>query len=106
VHRILPVVLLAVPGHGTGQAGRGAGPCRRAQRDQQARRITNSGAFYAFIAADLGKTAGVAAAGVAAALVALLSYTLLQVGLYGALGPEPPRDRDSDSARLPCGGGR
>jgi amino acid transporter len=47
-----------------------------------ARRISNSGAFYAFIAAGLGRTAGVAAA-----LVALLSYTLLQVGLYGALGP-------------------
>jgi amino acid transporter len=47
-----------------------------------ARRISNSGAFYAFVAAGLGKTAGVAAA-----LVALLSYNLLQVGLYGALGP-------------------
>jgi amino acid transporter len=47
-----------------------------------ARRISNSGAFYAFVAAGLGKVTGVAAA-----LVALLSYNLLQVGLYGALGP-------------------
>ena len=47
-----------------------------------ARNITNSGAFYAFISQGLGKVTGVAAA-----LVALLSYNLLQVGLYGALGP-------------------
>jgi amino acid transporter len=47
-----------------------------------ARNITNSGAFYAFISRGLGKVTGVAAA-----LVALLAYNLLQVGLYGALGP-------------------
>jgi amino acid transporter len=47
-----------------------------------ARRIRNAGAFYAFVAQGLGR-----AAGVAAALVALLAYTCLQVGLYGALGP-------------------
>src|SRR6266568_2463843 len=47
-----------------------------------ARRITNSGAFYAFVARGLGRPAGVAAA-----LVALVAYTFLQVGLYGALGP-------------------
>ncbi len=47
-----------------------------------ARHVTSSGAFYAFIAAGLGRPAGVAAA-----LVALVSYTCLQVGLYGALGP-------------------
>jgi amino acid transporter len=47
-----------------------------------ARAIRNAGAFYAFIAAGLGKVAGVAAA-----LVALLAYSLLQVGLYGAFGP-------------------
>jgi amino acid transporter len=47
-----------------------------------ARHITHAGAFYAFIAAGLGRVAGVAAA-----LVALLSYTFLQVGLYGAFGP-------------------
>jgi len=46
------------------------------------RYITNSGAFYAFISRGLGRVPGVAAA-----LVALLSYTLLQVGLYGAFGP-------------------
>jgi amino acid transporter len=46
------------------------------------RHITNSGAFYAFVARGLGRPAGVSAA-----LVALLSYSLLQVGLYGALGP-------------------
>ena len=46
------------------------------------RHITNSGAFYAFISQGLGK-----AAGVAAALVALLAYSFLPVGLYGALGP-------------------
>ena len=46
------------------------------------RHITNAGAFYAFIARGLGRPAGVAAA-----LVALLAYTFLQVGLYGALGP-------------------
>ncbi len=46
------------------------------------RHITNSGAFYAFIARGLGRTIGVAAA-----LVALLSYSFLQTGLYGAFGP-------------------
>ncbi|MGH3276189.1 MAG: APC family permease [Streptosporangiaceae bacterium] len=46
------------------------------------RHITNAGAFYAFIARGLGRSTGVAAA-----LVALLSYTFLQVGLYGAFGP-------------------
>ncbi len=47
-----------------------------------ARTIKNAGAFYAFIAAGLGK-----AAGVPAALVALLAYSFLQIGLYGAFGP-------------------
>ncbi|HEV2636806.1 MAG TPA: APC family permease [Actinocrinis sp.] len=46
-----------------------------------ARHISNAGAFYAFIARGLGRPAGVAAA-----LVALASYNLLQVGLYGAFG--------------------
>jgi amino acid transporter len=46
------------------------------------RHITNSGAFYAFIARGIGRPAGVAAA-----LVALVAYSLLQVGLYGAFGP-------------------
>jgi amino acid transporter len=47
-----------------------------------ARRIQNAGAFYAFVSHGFGKVAGVAAA-----LVALLAYSCLQVGLYGALGP-------------------
>jgi amino acid transporter len=46
------------------------------------RHITNAGAFYAFIARGLGRPLGVAAA-----LVALLAYNFLQVGLYGAFGP-------------------
>jgi len=46
------------------------------------RHILNSGAFYAFVSQGLGR-----AAGVAAALVALLAYSCLQVGLYGAFGP-------------------
>jgi amino acid transporter len=46
------------------------------------RHITNSGAFYAFISRGLGKSFGVAAA-----LIAVLAYNFLQVGLYGALGP-------------------
>ena len=46
------------------------------------RHITNAGAFYAFISRGLGRPAGVAAA-----LVALLAYSFLQVGLYGAFGP-------------------
>jgi amino acid transporter len=46
------------------------------------RHITNAGAFYAFIARGLGRPAGVTAA-----LVALLAYTFLQVGVYGAFGP-------------------
>jgi amino acid transporter len=46
------------------------------------RHIRNAGAFYAFISHGLGRVIGVVAA-----LVALLSYTFLQVGLYGAFGP-------------------
>jgi amino acid transporter len=45
------------------------------------RRISNAGAFYAYVAHGLGKHLGVAAAA-----VALLAYNLLQVGLYGAIG--------------------
>jgi amino acid transporter len=47
-----------------------------------ARHIRNAGAFYAFIARGLGRIPGVAAA-----LIALLAYSFLQVGLYGAFGP-------------------
>lgn len=46
------------------------------------RHIRNAGAFYAFISQGLGRVTGVAAA-----LIALLSYSFLQVGLYGAFGP-------------------
>ncbi len=44
--------------------------------------VTNSGAIYAFVARGLGRPVGVAAA-----LVALVAYSFLQVGLYGAFGP-------------------
>src|SRR6266545_4061753 len=47
-----------------------------------ARRIVNAGAFYSFIARGLGRPAGVGAA-----LVALASYNLLQIALYGLAGP-------------------
>lgn len=46
-----------------------------------ARRITNAGAFYAYVTRGLGRPAGVAAA-----WVALVAYNLMQVGLYGAVG--------------------
>jgi len=51
------------------------------------RHITNSGAFYAFISRGIGRVIGVAAA-----LVALLAYSFLQVGLYGAFGPNAASD--------------
>ena len=47
-----------------------------------ARRITNAGAFYAFISRGLGRPVGVGAA-----VVALIAYNLLQVGLDGMFGP-------------------
>ena len=47
-----------------------------------ARRIRNAGAFYAFVAAGLGR-----APGIAAALMALIAYESFQVATYGALGP-------------------
>ena len=56
-----------------------------------ARHVTNAGAFYALITRGLGRPAGVAAA-----LVALLSYSFLQVGLYGALGPAAASDAATD----------
>lgn len=46
-----------------------------------ARHVRNAGAFYAFLARGVGRPAGVAAA-----MVALLAYNLLQVGLYGVFG--------------------
>jgi amino acid transporter len=45
------------------------------------RRISNAGAFYSFIARGLGRPAGVAAA-----LVALVGYNAMQIGLYGVFG--------------------
>ncbi|NUP46324.1 MAG: APC family permease [Catenulispora sp.] len=47
-----------------------------------ARTIPNAGAFYAFISQGLAKPAGVGGA-----LVAVVAYNLLQVGLYGMIGP-------------------
>ncbi|GER23156.1 amino acid permease [Zafaria cholistanensis] len=43
--------------------------------------VHNAGAFYAYIARGLGKSAGVGAA-----WVALLSYNAMQVGIYGLFG--------------------
>jgi amino acid transporter len=45
------------------------------------RHITNAGAFYSYISQGLGRPLGVGGA-----LVALLAYNLLQIGLYGAFG--------------------
>jgi amino acid transporter len=47
-----------------------------------ARRVRNAGAFSAYIAAGLGRPAGVGAS-----FVALGAYSLLQVGTFGAIGP-------------------
>jgi len=46
-----------------------------------ARHISNAGAFYAFISRGLGRPVGVGAA-----LIAVVAYNMLQVGLYGAFG--------------------
>jgi amino acid transporter len=43
--------------------------------------IHNAGAFYAYIARGLGSTAGIVAA-----VVALVSYNALEIGMFGALG--------------------
>lgn len=45
------------------------------------RHVDNVGAFYSYVAVGLGHTAGVIAA-----LVALVSYNALQIGVYGLLG--------------------
>ncbi|MET8912468.1 APC family permease [Micromonospora sp. NPDC004551] len=45
------------------------------------RRIVNAGAFYTYVTRGLGRPAGVAAA-----LVALLAYNSMQIGLYGVFG--------------------
>ena len=46
-----------------------------------ARRIVNPGAFYAYVAQGLGRTAGVATG-----FVALVAYNAMQIAAYGALG--------------------
>ncbi|MFJ6197277.1 APC family permease [Micromonospora sp. NPDC092111] len=45
------------------------------------RRIVNAGAFYTYVTRGLGRPAGVAAA-----MVALLAYNAMQIGLYGGFG--------------------
>lgn len=45
------------------------------------RHISNAGAFYAYIAQGLGQ-----AAGVGAAMTAVISYNLMQIGIYGMFG--------------------
>lgn len=45
------------------------------------RHIPNAGAFYAYVAEGLGR-----ALGVGAAMVALISYNLMQIGIYGMFG--------------------
>jgi amino acid transporter len=46
-----------------------------------ANHVPNSGAFYSYVAAGLGKPAGVATA-----MIALAAYNAMQIGLYGAFG--------------------
>ena len=50
---------------------------------EMSRHVHNAGAFYAYIARGLGPTAGVGAS-----LVALVSYSALQTGVYGIFGFE------------------
>lgn len=45
------------------------------------RHITNAGAFYAYVAQGISRPAGVGVS-----LVALMSYNLMQVGIYGMFG--------------------
>ncbi|MGH3656314.1 MAG: APC family permease [Micromonosporaceae bacterium] len=45
------------------------------------RHVVNAGAFYAYITRGLGRIPGVAAA-----MIALVAYNMMQVGLYGILG--------------------
>ncbi|MFI7553553.1 APC family permease [Micromonospora sediminimaris] len=45
------------------------------------RRIVNAGAFYTYVTRGLGRPAGVGAA-----MVALLAYNAMQIGLYGGAG--------------------
>ncbi|GFH37073.1 APC family permease [Streptomyces pacificus] len=50
---------------------------------EMSRHVHNAGAFYAYIARGLGPTPGAGAA-----LVALVAYSAMQVGIYGILGFE------------------
>ncbi|MFD7913271.1 APC family permease [Streptomyces sp. NPDC059752] len=50
---------------------------------EMSRHVHNAGAFYAYIARGLGPTAGAGAA-----LVALVAYSAMQVGVFGILGFE------------------
>ncbi|WP_432077144.1 APC family permease [Streptomyces wuyuanensis] len=50
---------------------------------EMSRHVHNAGAFYAYIARGLGPTSGAGAA-----LVALVAYSAMQVGIYGILGFE------------------
>ena len=45
------------------------------------RHVVNAGAFYAYISQGLGRVPGVGAA-----MIALVAYNMMQVGLYGLLG--------------------
>lgn len=47
-----------------------------------ARYTVNAGAFYAYTSQGIGKPVGVATA-----WIALIAYSVLQVGLYGVIGP-------------------
>ena len=49
--------------------------------DAMSSRITNAGAFYAYIAAGLGVRQGIGAA-----VLALVAYNLIQISLYGLIG--------------------
>lgn len=48
---------------------------------EMSRRITNSGAFYAFVSRGLGQRQGLASS-----WLAFISYNLMQIGLYGLFG--------------------
>ncbi|MET9866849.1 amino acid permease, partial [Streptomyces sp. NPDC006386] len=50
---------------------------------EMSRHVHNAGAFYAYISRGLGGTAGAGAA-----LVALVAYNALQIGIYGIFGFE------------------
>ena len=57
------------------------------------RHVANSGAFYTYVSKGLGQ-----AWGVAAALVALVAYNAMQVGIFGLVRVLPRRQRWSSSS--------